>query len=138
MIHVCINNTMDDSREKTGKPKLLGFGGDSNTFGGARNLKRKSNGQFTKQSKKKKKGPSHPSPKITPVLAQVEGTRLIDLGHLQKQLICKKCSSELSIRALCDETHLGLASVLTVHSVPIVRLQTKFRLQNRIQMETTM
>lgn len=97
------------------KPKRFGYGGYSNTFGSSRNTAKGKNGQFIK--KKKIKFPPEPATSqeaTTPILATLQGSRLVDLNHLQRQMQCTKCLSELSIRAVSEETILGLASVLTV------------------------
>jgi hypothetical protein len=96
------------------KAELFGFGGVSNTFSGRRNENRKTNGQFAKKRVIKRAAKVFPTKEATPILMEIAGARMIDLGHLQKQMVCSKCQNELSIRAIFDETHLGLASILRI------------------------
>lgn len=96
------------------KANLLGFGGDSNSFGGHRNVNRNKNGQFVKKIDKMFTKRSLNKVNITPILNEIKGARLVDIEHLQQQMICTKCQKELSVRAITDETSLGLASVLSV------------------------
>jgi hypothetical protein len=108
-----INMGRTKSKNLSPKANLVGFGGNSNSFSGKRNLNRKSNGQFIK--KRAKKAPkTMPKQEITPILNDIAGARLVDLGHLQKQMVCSKCQNELSIRAIAEETHLGLASIFSI------------------------
>jgi hypothetical protein len=95
------------------KSMLLGFGGLGNSFGDSRNVNRNKNGQFSR-AKKPKVQTASTKAEITPITVKIEGARLIDIQHLQNQMICQKCGSELSIRGIVSETNLGLASVLSV------------------------
>ena len=43
------------------------------------------------------------------------GLRIVDLGHLARQLYCQECSCVLDMNHTREEHSMGLASVLTLH-----------------------
>ena len=44
----------------------------------------------------------------------IEGRRIVDIGHLSKQLVCPACKSDLKLRNITRETRSGLGSYLYI------------------------